>query len=31
MEKVTALSLGGSIIAPDKVDYDFLSKFVKAM
>ena len=31
MEKVTALSLGGSIIAPDKVDHNFLNQFVKAM
>jgi uridylate kinase len=31
MSKLTVLSLGGSIIAPDKVDTEFLSKFNKAI
>ncbi|MGD1817057.1 MAG: UMP kinase [Pleomorphochaeta sp.] len=31
MSNLAVLSLGGSIIAPDKVDIDFLSKFNKAI
>lgn len=31
MSKLTVLSLGGSIIAPDKVDTEFLNKFNKAL
>ncbi len=31
MSKLAVLSLGGSIIAPDKVDIDFLNKFNKAI
>ena len=31
MENLTVLSVGGSIIAPDKVDYDFLRNFYKAV
>lgn len=31
MDKVTVLSLGGSIIAPDSVDHQFLDQFVSAI
>lgn len=31
MQNITVLSLGGSIIAPDAVDHEFLKRFVAAM
>ncbi|HCG62644.1 MAG TPA: UMP kinase [Sphaerochaeta sp.] len=31
MQHITVLSLGGSIIAPEKVDHDFLKRFTSAM
>ena len=30
-KKVIIISLGGSLIAPDKVDYEFLEKFKKVL